>query len=454
MNSQYIYLLQEREFIKSNENIYKVGRTEKENHKRFNQYPKGSILLFQMICNNCKKIERDIIENFKKNFRQRKDIGSEYFQGKRGDMIDFIYLSIKKEENSEELVEETEEENTEGLVEETADEIMPIDVQRIKSKQYQKDAFKIVCENIANVFPNYLKDEVFGGNKKFFKIEYDQAYYYTTYYINPKLKSLIFTRFGSTYIGEDFYDVVMNNNLKYEGYDSICENKIGFAWPEEYNYFDILLKKQIIVPNKIYDLNSKCFMKQILNNKIKIQLENYDEFICTQNIKINNTIYNKIQSFLNYNSVLNSNVGLGHICPMVVFGGKFNIKKVKNFESFSLYNDISFDKKDFTLNFYKINKKYYDESFLRKYTPYLIKWDVNNNYYTVNRDYEYIGISDEPVDFKCTGSHQLFCDHKPWFDKDSYMRYDNEYRKCLRNNSLKECLNIHQSTQNILKLLD
>ena len=34
-----------------------------------------------------------------------------------------------------------------------------------------------------------------------------------------------------------------------------------------------------IVPNKIYDLNSKCFMKQILNNKIKIQLENYDEFI-------------------------------------------------------------------------------------------------------------------------------------------------------------------------------
>ena len=46
----YIYLLQEREFIKTKEHIYKVGMTKQENHERFNQYPKGSILLFQMIC--------------------------------------------------------------------------------------------------------------------------------------------------------------------------------------------------------------------------------------------------------------------------------------------------------------------------------------------------------------------------------------------------------------------
>ena len=35
-----IYLLQEREFIKTKENILKVGMTTKLNHKRFNQYPK------------------------------------------------------------------------------------------------------------------------------------------------------------------------------------------------------------------------------------------------------------------------------------------------------------------------------------------------------------------------------------------------------------------------------
>lgn len=68
----YIYLLQEREFIKTKENIYKVGMTKKENYTRFNQYPNGSILLFQMICNNCNYIENQIIINFKKNLYNKK----------------------------------------------------------------------------------------------------------------------------------------------------------------------------------------------------------------------------------------------------------------------------------------------------------------------------------------------------------------------------------------------
>ena len=72
----YIYLLQEREFIKTKENIYKVGMTKQENHERFNQYPKGSILLFQMICDNCKNIENKVIKLFKDKFIMRKDIGN------------------------------------------------------------------------------------------------------------------------------------------------------------------------------------------------------------------------------------------------------------------------------------------------------------------------------------------------------------------------------------------
>ena len=62
--SNYIYLLQEREFIKTKENIYKIGMTQCENLKRFNQYPKGSCLLFQMICDDCKTIEKSIIKKF------------------------------------------------------------------------------------------------------------------------------------------------------------------------------------------------------------------------------------------------------------------------------------------------------------------------------------------------------------------------------------------------------
>ncbi len=95
--SQYIYLLQEREFTKTTENVYKVGMTKKENHKRFNQYPKGSVLLFQMICNNCKNIEKQVINLFKHHFKLRKDIGNEYFEGDYKNMIDIIYSTIKNE---------------------------------------------------------------------------------------------------------------------------------------------------------------------------------------------------------------------------------------------------------------------------------------------------------------------------------------------------------------------
>ena len=95
--AQYIYLLQEREFIKTNENIYKVGMTKKENLERFNQYPKGSVLLFQMICNNCKYIETQLITLFKQQFILRKDIGNEYFEGDYKKMINIIYTTITNE---------------------------------------------------------------------------------------------------------------------------------------------------------------------------------------------------------------------------------------------------------------------------------------------------------------------------------------------------------------------
>ena len=64
MEVNYIYLLQEREFIKTNESIYKIGRTKQEHNKRLNQYPKGSILLVQIICSNCVIMEKKIITFF------------------------------------------------------------------------------------------------------------------------------------------------------------------------------------------------------------------------------------------------------------------------------------------------------------------------------------------------------------------------------------------------------
>jgi hypothetical protein len=99
MAAQYIYLLKEREFINANQEVYKVGRTKQENQTRFKQYPKGSVLYFQMICNNCNTIEKKVLGLFKEKeiFNHRKDIGSEYFEGDYNEMISIIYSTIKQE---------------------------------------------------------------------------------------------------------------------------------------------------------------------------------------------------------------------------------------------------------------------------------------------------------------------------------------------------------------------
>lgn len=91
MDTEYIYLLQEREFINSKQPIYKIGKTKQENHKRFGQYPKGSILLFQIICSNCDDYEKKILNLFNHKFKKQPDIGREYFEGDYKKMINYIY---------------------------------------------------------------------------------------------------------------------------------------------------------------------------------------------------------------------------------------------------------------------------------------------------------------------------------------------------------------------------
>ena len=83
---QYIYLLQEREFVNSKEKVFKVGKTRQVNFERFKQYPKGSIILLHSSCLNCDISEHKILDIFRKKFKKRTDIGSEYFEGNADDM--------------------------------------------------------------------------------------------------------------------------------------------------------------------------------------------------------------------------------------------------------------------------------------------------------------------------------------------------------------------------------
>ena len=91
---EYIYLIKLREFIKTDEDIYKIGRTTQPNMSRFYQYPKNSLILFQMCCNNSKEIEKNIIYIFKQKYILKKDVGNEYFKGDYKHMIHDIYKII------------------------------------------------------------------------------------------------------------------------------------------------------------------------------------------------------------------------------------------------------------------------------------------------------------------------------------------------------------------------
>ena len=75
-----IYLLKTRESIRMNEDVYKIGRT-KNMKNRLQQYPKGSEFITTMKVNDQRMCERVLLYMFKDKFKQREDMGNEYFEG-------------------------------------------------------------------------------------------------------------------------------------------------------------------------------------------------------------------------------------------------------------------------------------------------------------------------------------------------------------------------------------
>lgn len=88
--SNFIYLLQEREFLNTGENIYKIGITESL-HNRMGHYPKGSKIFCVIPVSG--DPEALCLFNFRQKFVSRIDIGSEYFEGNLDLMIKELYQS-------------------------------------------------------------------------------------------------------------------------------------------------------------------------------------------------------------------------------------------------------------------------------------------------------------------------------------------------------------------------
>ena len=88
-----IYLMHVREFISTNKNIYKIGRSH-DIDNRVRQYPKGSRIEYINSCKNSVLCEKELIKIFKKSFTITK-FGTEYFEGDIDSMKDIIHIYLR-----------------------------------------------------------------------------------------------------------------------------------------------------------------------------------------------------------------------------------------------------------------------------------------------------------------------------------------------------------------------
>lgn len=81
MSVEYIYLLQDSAAVRSNQSVYKIGKTIQSNYKGIHNYPKGYKIILHTSCSDSVKCKTDILKLFKTKYIPRTDFGNEYFEG-------------------------------------------------------------------------------------------------------------------------------------------------------------------------------------------------------------------------------------------------------------------------------------------------------------------------------------------------------------------------------------
>jgi hypothetical protein len=93
--NDYVYIIREREFVRLNENTYKVGRSKQVDIiDRFDKYPKGTEIICFFSVSDCIDCEAEIIKQFTELFSLQKDYGTEYFQGNVNEMLNVVVKII------------------------------------------------------------------------------------------------------------------------------------------------------------------------------------------------------------------------------------------------------------------------------------------------------------------------------------------------------------------------
>jgi len=207
-----------------------------------------------------------------------------------------------------------------------------------------------------------------------------------------------------------------------------------------YKFINKLIKYKVIENNIIYDFNKYMLINKLtkFKNNINVKLLYKEKYI---NKKLNN-IEDKINYYI-YNNYIINNICCSEISP----------------NHFYINNEL--------LHIQKIKNEYYDIEYLKKFIPYCIEINNNNDKcFLINIKYEYIGIidyvnsidilynftkinplSDENIKWS---RFYLFDDktNPPWKHNTNiqkiYLKLISEYNKLTLN---KKCFNLIKETQ-------
>ena len=255
-----------------NEPILKIGMTKQINHERFKQYPKGSILLFQMICSDCNYNEKQIIELFKNKYIHRKDIGNEYFEGDYTQMMDDIYLIVTYNEKQNKKMHN-------NIVYEIADDIFDEVINELINDEINDEILDEINDEILDEINDEILDEI-NDEEDFEKIEI------STYKDYKKYCPINFNIIITNKLTQEGY-IKFPSQLWYKLYD---KNMIGF----DENYMETLeryITKELIFTdtnieynfhfnNLLQNIVTKCYVK----NPKYYELQ-YNEFIVSYSNK-------------------------------------------------------------------------------------------------------------------------------------------------------------------------
>lgn len=134
----YVYLLQEREFIRLEEDTYKIGKTTQKPNSRLSGYPKGSKVIIFFEVDNCHEIEKQLIEEFDENFEHMSEYGREYYSGNLKEMKQ-LFGQICLDAISDSYDESYSEESDESYSDEPESEPEPESSEPIEVEETVKD---------------------------------------------------------------------------------------------------------------------------------------------------------------------------------------------------------------------------------------------------------------------------------------------------------------------------